>query len=61
MGTVISKAANGVGGALGSAFVAPIKTIFGDSCQYESLLFSLIFFPHFSINYFKLIFVLRKY
>ena len=33
MGTVISKAANGIGGALGNAFVAPIKTIFGDSCE----------------------------
>ena len=33
MGTVISKAANGIGGALGSVFIAPFKNIFGDSCQ----------------------------
>lgn len=33
MGTVISKAANGVGGVLGNAFAAPFKTIFGGSCE----------------------------
>ncbi|XP_064935081.1 uncharacterized protein LOC103994485 isoform X2 [Musa acuminata AAA Group] len=33
MGSVISKAANGVGTALGNAFVAPVKTIFGASCE----------------------------
>lgn len=33
MGTVISKAANGIGAVLGNAFVAPIKTIFGASCE----------------------------
>ncbi|KAF5741618.1 hypothetical protein HS088_TW10G00622 [Tripterygium wilfordii] len=33
MGTVISKAANGIGGVLGNAFVAPFKTIFGGSCE----------------------------
>ncbi|XP_075656036.1 uncharacterized protein LOC142626136 [Castanea sativa] len=33
MGGVISKAANGIGGVIGSAFAAPIKTIFGASCE----------------------------
>ncbi|XP_042488212.1 uncharacterized protein LOC122068425 [Macadamia integrifolia] len=33
MGTAISRAANGIGGFLGSAFVAPFKTIFGGSCE----------------------------
>uniref|UniRef100_A0A1D1XMM5 Protein HAPLESS 2 n=1 Tax=Anthurium amnicola TaxID=1678845 RepID=A0A1D1XMM5_9ARAE len=33
MGTVISKAANGVGAVLGNAFTAPIKTIFSISCE----------------------------
>ncbi|KAE7998935.1 hypothetical protein FH972_003428 [Carpinus fangiana] len=33
MGNVIGKAANGIGGVLGHAFVAPIKTIFGESCE----------------------------
>lgn len=33
MGTVVSKAANGLGAVLGNAFVAPIKTIFGNSCE----------------------------
>ncbi|KAJ7952082.1 Protein HAPLESS 2 [Quillaja saponaria] len=33
MGAVISKAANGVGGVLGNAFVAPLKSIFGRSCE----------------------------
>lgn len=33
MGAVISKAANGIGAAIGGAFVAPIKTIFGASCE----------------------------
>ncbi|KAG6668938.1 uncharacterized protein LOC122303175 [Carya illinoinensis] len=32
MGGVISKAANDIGGVLGNAFVAPVKTIFGASC-----------------------------
>ncbi|XP_030941057.1 uncharacterized protein LOC115965898 isoform X2 [Quercus lobata] len=34
MGGVIGKAANGIGGVIGSAFAAPIKTIFGASCEY---------------------------
>ncbi|XP_043710876.1 uncharacterized protein LOC122659809 [Telopea speciosissima] len=33
MGTAISRAANAIGGILGSAFVAPFKTIFGGSCE----------------------------
>ncbi|XP_041014314.1 uncharacterized protein LOC121257387 [Juglans microcarpa x Juglans regia] len=33
MGSVISKAANGIGGVLGNTFVAPLKTIFGASCE----------------------------
>ncbi|XP_062154248.1 uncharacterized protein LOC133862446 isoform X3 [Alnus glutinosa] len=33
MGNVVGKAANGIGGLLGHAFVAPIKTIFGASCE----------------------------
>ncbi|XP_010263313.1 PREDICTED: uncharacterized protein LOC104601611 [Nelumbo nucifera] len=33
MGTVISKTATGIGGILGNAFVAPIKTVFGGSCE----------------------------
>ncbi|KAJ4719050.1 Protein HAPLESS 2 [Melia azedarach] len=33
MGTVISKAANGIGGVLGTAFGAPFKTIFNGSCE----------------------------
>ncbi|XP_058097839.1 uncharacterized protein LOC131242897 isoform X2 [Magnolia sinica] len=33
MGTVISKAANGIGATLAATFVAPIKTIFGASCE----------------------------
>lgn len=33
MGIVISKAANGIGAALGNALVSPFKTIFGDSCE----------------------------
>ncbi|KAG0485903.1 hypothetical protein HPP92_009982 [Vanilla planifolia] len=33
MGTALSKAVNGVGSALGNAFTAPIKTIFGRSCE----------------------------
>lgn len=33
MGSVIGKAASGIGGVLGNAFVAPIKTIFGASCE----------------------------
>ncbi|KAL4629229.1 hypothetical protein ACB092_05G293500 [Castanea dentata] len=33
MGGVISKAANGIGGVIGTAFAAPIKTIFGTSCE----------------------------
>ncbi|KAM7276210.1 hypothetical protein ACFE04_018076 [Oxalis oulophora] len=33
MGTIISKAANGIGGVLGNAFVAPFKNIFGASCE----------------------------
>ncbi|KAK9280937.1 hypothetical protein L1049_003828 [Liquidambar formosana] len=33
MGSVISKAANGVGVVLGNAFVAPIKSVFGGSCE----------------------------
>ncbi|PKA48068.1 hypothetical protein AXF42_Ash015831 [Apostasia shenzhenica] len=33
MGTAVSKAANGIGSVLGNAFVAPVKTIFGKSCE----------------------------
>ncbi|PIA61509.1 hypothetical protein AQUCO_00300790v1 [Aquilegia coerulea] len=33
MGTVVSKAANGIGAVLGNAFVAPIKTVFGGNCD----------------------------
>ncbi|KAM6562831.1 hypothetical protein CsatB_022829 [Cannabis sativa] len=33
MGSVISHAANGVGGLLGSAITAPFKTVFGHSCE----------------------------
>ncbi|XP_075666083.1 uncharacterized protein LOC142635921 [Castanea sativa] len=33
MGGVISKAANGIGGVIGTAFAAPIKTIFGTSYE----------------------------
>ncbi|KAL5701195.1 hypothetical protein ACHQM5_026559 [Ranunculus cassubicifolius] len=33
MGAVVSKAANGIGGILGNAFVAPIKSVFGGSCE----------------------------
>ena len=32
LGAVISKAANGIGGVIGTAFAAPIKTILGASC-----------------------------
>ncbi|KAH9716502.1 transmembrane protein [Citrus sinensis] len=33
MGTVISKAASGIGSVLGTAFVAPFKSIFNGSCE----------------------------
>lgn len=33
MGTVISKAANGIGVVAGNAFLVPIKAIFGKSCE----------------------------
>ncbi|XP_068647003.1 uncharacterized protein [Aristolochia californica] len=33
MGAIISKAANGLGVVLGNTFVAPIKSIFGRSCE----------------------------
>ncbi|CAL5439284.1 unnamed protein product [Camellia sinensis] len=33
MGTVISKTANGIGTLLGNAFVAPLKAVFGGSCE----------------------------
>ncbi|KAI3990317.1 hypothetical protein MKX01_037656 [Papaver californicum] len=33
MGAVIGKAANGIGAAIGNAFIAPFKTIFGASCE----------------------------
>ncbi|KAF6141744.1 hypothetical protein GIB67_027922 [Kingdonia uniflora] len=33
MGAVIGKAANGVGVILGNTFIAPIKTVFGGSCE----------------------------
>ncbi|KAG2722418.1 hypothetical protein I3843_02G111300 [Carya illinoinensis] len=33
MGGVIGKAANGIGGVLGNAFLTPIRTIFGGSCE----------------------------
>ncbi|KAG6510475.1 hypothetical protein ZIOFF_028499 [Zingiber officinale] len=38
MGSALSKAANGVGAALGNAFVAPFKTIYGTSCDLLRLL-----------------------
>ncbi|OWM81618.1 hypothetical protein CDL15_Pgr007656 [Punica granatum] len=34
MGNLISQAANGIGDALGSAFSAPFKSVFGASCEY---------------------------
>ncbi|XP_031376617.1 uncharacterized protein LOC116192264 [Punica granatum] len=33
MGNLISQAANGIGDALGSAFSAPFKSVFGASCE----------------------------
>ncbi|KAL9341316.1 hypothetical protein Peur_067535 [Populus x canadensis] len=33
MGSVVSQAANGIGGVLGNAFAIPIKTLFGVSCE----------------------------
>ncbi|XP_020598378.1 uncharacterized protein LOC110037966 [Phalaenopsis equestris] len=33
MGDVVSKAVNGIGSVVGAAFVAPIKAIFGRSCE----------------------------
>lgn len=33
MGAAISKGANGIGTVLGNAFVAPIKSVFGGSCE----------------------------
>ncbi|XP_008812677.1 uncharacterized protein LOC103723523 [Phoenix dactylifera] len=33
MGSVISTAANGIGSALGNAFIAPVRTVFGASCE----------------------------
>ncbi|KAI3912500.1 hypothetical protein MKW98_020962 [Papaver atlanticum] len=33
MGAVIGKAANGIGAAIGNAFTAPFKPIFGASCE----------------------------
>ncbi|KAL9459794.1 hypothetical protein AB3S75_003076 [Citrus x aurantiifolia] len=33
MGTMISKAASGIGSVLGTAFVAPFKSIFNGSCE----------------------------
>ncbi|KAF9605743.1 hypothetical protein IFM89_018139 [Coptis chinensis] len=33
MGSAVSKAANGIGSLIGNAFTAPIKTIFGGSCE----------------------------
>ncbi|KAJ4958581.1 hypothetical protein NE237_025692 [Protea cynaroides] len=33
MGTAISRAANGIGGIIGSALLAPFKSIFGGSCE----------------------------
>ncbi|XP_068639948.1 uncharacterized protein [Aristolochia californica] len=33
MGAIISKAANGLGVVLGNTFIAPIRTIFGRSCE----------------------------
>ena len=34
MGSVISQAANGIGGIVENAFTVPIKTLFGVSCEY---------------------------
>jgi len=34
MGSVVSQAANGIGGIVGNAFAVPIKTLFGVSCEY---------------------------
>ncbi|KAE9468055.1 hypothetical protein C3L33_00014, partial [Rhododendron williamsianum] len=36
MGAAISKGAKGIGTLLGNAFVAPIKSVFGGSCEWES-------------------------
>ncbi|KAJ8770843.1 hypothetical protein K2173_021758 [Erythroxylum novogranatense] len=33
MGSVVSKAANGIGTVIGNAFTAPFKTILGESCE----------------------------
>lgn len=33
MGTVVSKAADGIGGVLGDVFAAPFKSILGGSCE----------------------------
>lgn len=33
MGSVVSQAANGIGGVVGNAFAVPIKTLFGVSCE----------------------------
>ncbi|XP_007023636.2 PREDICTED: uncharacterized protein LOC18595564 [Theobroma cacao] len=33
MGTVVSKAANGIGGVLGNVLAAPLKSVFGGSCE----------------------------
>lgn len=34
MGSVVSQAANGIGGVVGNALAVPIKTLFGVSCEY---------------------------
>ncbi|KAF2309193.1 hypothetical protein GH714_001136 [Hevea brasiliensis] len=38
MGTIVSKAANGLGGVLANVFTAPFKTILGASCDFDVLL-----------------------
>ncbi|KAG5538153.1 hypothetical protein RHGRI_025284 [Rhododendron griersonianum] len=38
MGAAISKGAKGIGTLLGNAFVAPIKSVFGGSCDFASFL-----------------------
>lgn len=45
MGGVIGKAANGIGGVLGNAFLTPIRTIFGGSCEWE-------YFPSYYLSWF---------
>ncbi|PNX98967.1 hypothetical protein L195_g022225 [Trifolium pratense] len=37
MGSEISKGVDGLGSAIGSAFTAPFKSVFGGSCQFVVL------------------------